>query len=432
MALFSAGELPVDRFAEPAAWAPIRVPVDQASGLPAECYVSPDFFAMEQRSIFAGGWVAVGFADDVVDTGQTVTRVVGGTSVIITRNREGALRAFLNACRHRGTELIETDCLVDGVIRCPYHRWGYDLDGTLVATPKFDDVPLQGFDRADYGLHRVLVESMFGILWVSLDPTVAPLAECLGDLGDRLAGYRLDRWRLYETADVEIRANWKLITENYQEYYHLAWVHPALAKVSRVRDHYRYQGPGQYCGQTTTPVSSDDRNDWTSMPTPEWLGESDAASGRFLALFPNVLLSVLPNHVFIIILEPQAPDLTIERTAFLLPDLGTADDLDIERAVGEGSFAATRSFWFEVNNEDVDIVERGQRGLSRGGFTPGRLSPRFEAPLHRFYNLLADRFLGIHHVPDGDSSDDLDLFGTGVNPLPYRALPSRPTSGELA
>lgn len=403
----------ISRFVESASWAGVRVPVDEASGLPAECYVDPDFFDLEQRRVFAGGWMAVGFSDAVAVPGQIINRIVGGQSVIITRNSAGQLRAFLNACRHRGTELIDNDCLVDAVIRCPYHRWGYDLDGTLVATPMFDQVPIKDFDRADFGLHAVLVEAFAGVLWVSLDPTVAPLGECMGDLGERLAGYRLDEWRLAESADVEIDANWKLISENYQEYYHLGWIHPGLAKVSRVRDHYRYQGAGQYCGQTTSPVSGDDRDDWTAMPTPHWLNESDAASGRFLALFPNVLLSVLPNHVFIIILEPVAPGKTIEHTGFLLPALD-------EEGVDPAAFDAMRTFWFDVNNEDIDIVQRGQRGLARGGFTPGRLSPRFEEPLHRFYNMLADRFCGIDRVPEGDSSDDLDLFGSGTNPLPYR------------
>lgn len=401
------------RFLEPAAWADVRRPIDEAFGLPAECYVDEEFFELEQKQVLRAGWVAVGFVGSVTGVGETIVRNVGGRSVIITRASAGELRAFLNSCRHRGTELIERDCLVDGVIRCPYHRWGYDLEGTLVATPMFETVPVKNFDRADFGLHAVAVEAFAGVLWVSLDPTVAPLRECMGDLGERLAGYQLDRWGLAETAEIEINANWKLISENYQEYYHLGWVHPDLAKVSRVRDHFRYQGPGQYCGQTTSPVSSDDRGDWNAMPAPSWLSESDASSGRFLALFPNVLLSVLPNHVFIIILEPVGPGKTIEHTAFLLPDLG-------EGSVDAEAFEMTRSFWFDVNNEDIDIVERGQRGLTHGGFTPGRLSPRFEEPLHRFYNMLADRFCRIDRVPEGDGGDGLDLFGTGSNPLPYQ------------
>ena len=168
-----------------------------------------------------------------------------------------------------------------------------------------------------------------------------------------------------------------------------------------------------YCGQTTSPVSSDDRDDWTAMPPAAGLSESDARSGRFLAIFPNVLLSILPNHVFVMMLQPIAPGRTVETCTFLLPPSTPH--------VPEADFAATRAFWFDVNDEDIDIVERGQRGLERGGYTPGRLSPRFEEPLHRFHNMLADRFVGRDRVPVGDPNDHEPRLGTGANPLPYGA-----------
>ena len=252
------------------------------------------------------------------------------------------------------------------------------------------------------------------LLFACLDPATVPLTEWLGDLPERLAGYRLDGWRRREEQTVSIEANWKLISENYQEYYHLRWVHPELSKVSRVDDHYRYQGGGMYCGQTTTPVSAADRDDWLTLPTMEGLDHSDACSGRFLAIFPNVLLSVLPNHVFVMRLDPVAPGLTMETCTFLLP--GNGIDAD------DAAFAATRKFWLEVNGEDIDIVERGQRGLTAGAVPPGPLAPRFEEPLHRFHNMLADCMtldsLAGLAVPAGDRRGATDLFGSGVNPSP--------------
>ena len=106
------------------------------------------------------------------------------------------------------------------------------------------------------------------LLFACLDPETPPLTTWLGDLPGRMGGYGLERWQPREHRRIDIDANWKLITENYQEYYHLPWVHPELAKVSRVRDHYRYQGAGMYCGQTTTPVRGDDRDDWLVLPQP--------------------------------------------------------------------------------------------------------------------------------------------------------------------
>ena len=393
-----------------AAWAGTRRPVEQASSLPAEAYTDTEFFEIEQRRVFGTSWVAVGLVDELTP-GRLLVRRIGTTSILITRNADGELRGFLNSCRHRGTELAEADCDIAGTIRCPYHRWGYTLDGTLVATPRFDEAGVDDFDKADFPLHRVRVETFGCLVFACLDPTTAPLDEWLGDLGDRLAGYGLERWRSVETQTITIEANWKLIAENFQEYYHLTWVHPELAKVSRVDDHYRFQGPGMYCGQTTTPVSGDDRDDWTAMPPAAELNASDAASGRFISIFPNVLLSVLPNHAFVMVLHPVSPGVTIETCTWLLPP--STPELP------EADFEQTRRFWLDVNGEDIEIVERGQRGLTSGGFTPGRLSPRFEEPLHRFHNMVADRFVRRDRIPDGDPSDAEPRFGTGRNPLPY-------------
>ncbi|MFT5202091.1 MAG: choline monooxygenase [Candidatus Aldehydirespiratoraceae bacterium] len=395
-------------------WAGTRVPLRRATGLDPSAYTSDDFFAVEQAQLFKRAWVVVGNAAEVVAPGRMLVRQVGDRSVVITRGADGKLRGFYNSCRHRGTELAETDCDIAGTIRCPYHRWGYGLDGTLVATPFFDEVPRDEFDRAEYALLPVRVDTWGVLLFVCLDADTPPLLDWLGDLPERMAGYRLDEWRVQEERTVEIKANWKLISENFQEYYHLTWVHPELSRVSRVKDHFRYQGAGMYCGQTTTPVSGDDRDDWLVLPSAAGLDESDAVSGRFVALFPNVILSVLPNHVFVMQLDPQAPGLTLERCTFLLPP-STPE-------VGNEEMVTTRSFWFDVNDEDIEIVERGQRGLTRGAVAPGPLAPRFEEPLHRFHNMLADCMtlpsLADLVAPSGDDHTPESRLGTEVNPHP--------------
>lgn len=393
------------------AWSGTRLPLERASSLHRAAYTDPGFFELERERVFAAGWVAVALADELVP-GRLLVRTVGDRSIVLTRKDDGQLRCYLNSCRHRGTELADQDCDIANTIRCPYHRWGYSLDGTLVAAPRFDEAGVSDFDRSQYCLHDVRIEQWGCLVFASLDHEVVSLENWLGDLPDRTAGYGLDQWRSVATQTVSITSNWKLIAENYQEYYHLAWVHPELSKVSRIEDHYRYQGPGMYCGQTTTPVSGDRRDDWTAMPPAEGLGPSDAASGRFISVFPNVLLSLLPNHAFVMRLEPVAPGLTIETCTWLLPP-NTASNPP------EG-FAATRQFWLDVNAEDIDIVQRGQRGIDSGRFTVGRLSPRFEEPLHRFHNMLADRMVGIDRVPSGDASDVEPRYGTGTNPLPYR------------
>ena len=214
-------------------------------------------------------------ASELARPGHLLVRSAGGRSILLTRSGE-SIRGFLNSCRHRGTEFAEADCEVGKTIRCPYHRWTYSTDSRLVAAPLFDSLPRGDFDRADWGLVPVRTKTWGPIVFVSLDESTPPLAEWLGDLAIRMAGYGLEEWRpitlpappdsggaavATSSCTFDVAANWKLIAETFAEYYHLGWVHPELAKVSRVKDHYRYQGPGMYCGQTTTPVSGDQRDD---------------------------------------------------------------------------------------------------------------------------------------------------------------------------
>ncbi|MDG2161752.1 MAG: Rieske (2Fe-2S) protein, partial [Acidimicrobiales bacterium] len=123
--------------------------------------------------------------------GSTIVREVAGRSVIITRNAAGELRGFLNACRHRGTQLLDGDCTLGSTIRCPYHRWGYDLDGNLVSTPQFADAGIDSFDKGEYGLHAVRVAAWQFLVFVCLSDETPGIDAWFGDLGQRLAGYRL-------------------------------------------------------------------------------------------------------------------------------------------------------------------------------------------------------------------------------------------------
>jgi len=372
------------------AWDGIRGGVATSATLPPAAYTDPDYYSQERRAIFAGGWCGVAMADDV-QPGRVVVRDVAGTSVIIMRNDREELRAYLNSCSHRGTELVERDGDIDSVLRCPYHRWGYDLDGKLISTPLLDTESITHFDPTLFGLQGVRVDAFVGVVWISLNSDVPDLARWFGDLGDRLGGYRIERYALRQTATYTVDADWKLLSENFQEYYHLAWVHPELAKVSRVEDHYRYQGRGRYCGQTTTPVSAGDDDQWTTLRNADDLSATDAESGRHIALFPNVMLTLLPNHACTFLLEPLGPGKSREHISWSTPHDPSPEELD-----------KLINFWVLVNNQDIDICERAQRGIDRGRFRGGRLSPQFEEPLHRFYNMLADRFEGIDRCPEGD------------------------------
>jgi choline monooxygenase len=395
-----------------------RLPVELASTLLPDAYRSAEYFTAEQAQLFGRSWVPLAVSAEVAKPGETVVREVAGRSVAITRNNEGELRAFLNVCRHRGSRLVKEDCtLKAGRFRCPYHAWAYDLDGNCIGTPLFEgsDIPedmreafdmsnVKAFDRADYPLFSVRVEAWGPLIAVSLDPDVMPFEEWLGDLGDRLSGYSLDEWRIRARKDYDIGANWKLIAENFMEYYHLPWVHPELAKVSRIKDHYRYQGTGMYTGMTTTPISGDGPA-WLALPPHQNVQGPDLNAGRFMLVFPTATLSVLPNHCFIMIMDPISHERTYERCYIIThPSSMDVDGSDV-------ALEKLLSFWDEVNREDIEIVEDVQLGLSTPEYEGGRMCYRFEEPVHRFQNMVIDRMVGLERVPEGDAEDKVPMFG---------------------
>jgi choline monooxygenase len=398
-------------------YAATRRPVALAQTLTPDAYRSEEFFALERERIFATSWVPVGCSAELREPGDVLTAEVAGRSLFVVRNRGGELRAFYNVCRHRGTRLLAAgECQVKRYIRCPYHSWAYDLDGACVGTPLFtgSDIPsdqqavfdMEGareFDRADYGLLPIAVESWGPLVFVNLDGSAPPLAEQLGDLPQRTAGYRLDEWEIARVNDYEVAANYKLVGENFMEYYHLPWVHPGLVKVSPIDAHHRWQGPGMYTGMCTSPIAADsDDGGWGSGVEPiSGLNESDAVSARFLWLFPNVAVNVLPNHLFVILAQPFAAGATRERTYLLTHAESAATEAGIDELV---------RFWDTVNREDIEIVERVQQGLASTPFPGGRLCYRFEEPLHRFQNMVADRMVGLRRIPPGDDADAVPMF----------------------
>ncbi|GAA1386566.1 aromatic ring-hydroxylating dioxygenase subunit alpha [Pseudonocardia kongjuensis] len=398
-----------------------RLPVDRASTLLPDAYTSPAFFALERERVFASGWVAVGFVADVDRPGACVVVDVAGRSVIVTRNRHGELRGFHNVCRHRATRLLDADAREvgrRGRIRCPYHSWTYDTDGACLGTPLFEgsDVPrgeeavfdtsaAAAFDRADMGLLPVAVDTWGFLLFVNLDPAPGTLAAQLGDLSWRFADHHLDGWVPLRRRSYDVAANYKLVAENFMEYYHLPWVHPELNKVSRFSDHYRWQGPGMYTGMCTTPVSRNtEAGGWDGLPALSTLGARDADAGRFVWLFPNTALVVLPNHAFVLLNRPVAADRTVE-TAVLLthPEAAAAPD-------AQDGLDQLERFWDLVNTQDLEIVERVQDGIANPAYRGGRMCFRFEEPLHRFQNMIIDRMVGTDRVPAGDDETMTRMF----------------------
>src|SRR5437867_4865873 len=201
-----------------------------AKTLAQQYFVSPEVFAEEQDRIFSKQWVLVGHQSQLAEAGDYFVAVVAGESLIIVRDKGGELHGFYNVCRHRGTRLREDRNGHLSAIQCPYHAWTYGLDGRLIGAPHMDDVP--GFDKADYPLHRVNLGLWEGFIFVNLTDSSSLTSvlsqserrkqDGLVSLEDWFAPFSVNfsHWNMSilqpaNRIEYDVRANWKLMFENY-------------------------------------------------------------------------------------------------------------------------------------------------------------------------------------------------------------------------
>lgn len=398
-------------FADPAIYEPTRLPVSEATTLIPDAYTDADFFEEEVQSLWRTSWVCVGYECQIQRPGDILKVDCVGESLLLVRDKNEKINGFYNVCRHRGAQLIQEESAHCSVIRCPYHGWGYSLEGRLLGAPYFQglDIPAsakeqfriraeeQGsFCKSDYGLHTVNVDVWGGMVFVNLDPNAAPLKQWLGDLPERFCRHPLGDLQLVRRKHFEIQANWKLVAENFMEYYHLPSVHPELCNISGFDNHHRYQGPGMYTGMCTSPLSVDPDTVRLDLPNFPGLDPTESCSAYFIMLFPNIALWIFPNHLVTLLFHASGSDLTLENLDILvhpstlnLPETDTQLDQIAE-------------FWCMVNQQDIGIVESVQKGLKSGPYSGGRMCYEFEEPVHRFQNMVIDRMLGVERVPAGD------------------------------
>ncbi len=207
------------------------------STLPGRAYTDESIFAREQEHIFETMWFCVARADDLPSPGAFRTVTVGRESILLTRARDGSIHAFFNVCRHRGARLCtEPSGTVQRAIRCHYHAWTYDLTGKLIAAPNL--TKMTDIDRDEYGLNRVHLREWLGYVWVCLaddppsfeDQVIGAVTERLGDPA-AIDKYDVENLSLGRRISYDVKANWKLIVENFMECYHCATIHPELVEV---------------------------------------------------------------------------------------------------------------------------------------------------------------------------------------------------------
>jgi Rieske 2Fe-2S family protein len=268
-----------------------------------------------------------------------------GESVLLVRTKEGKLKAHYNVCRHRGARLCSGDAVTTS-IRCPYHAWTYGLDGRLLGAPFLNQDP--ALKQEEFSLHPVGIALWGGFFFLNLwpaGPVGRAFAEALGSMPERVRRYPLE----------SLVTGHRIVYDN--ECYHCAGVHPELCEVVPA---FKEKGGAGLDWEHGIPhrdgAFTFTKNGTTARAPFAGLSDEEKVRHKGELVYPNLFLSLSPDHVAAFLLTPEAPDRTRVVCEFLF------DAAEVARPGFDPSDAV--EFWDLINRQDWAICGEVQRGMS--------------------------------------------------------------------
>jgi nitrite reductase/ring-hydroxylating ferredoxin subunit len=413
--------------------------------VPKDRYTSPEFARLEVDRLWGRVWQIACREEELPEPGDFVEYEIGDQSILVVRGEDGAIRAFHNACLHRGTRLAAgAGCFAEGFVQCRYHAWRYALDGRLtevVDAHEYSDLP-EGLRLA-----TVRAECWGGFVFVNPDPAAEPLLEFLDPLPALLAPYRLEDLRFRAQLSTVLPANWKSVVDAFNESYHvqgthpqiLAWTDDVSIAYEQLGKHARY---GRLAGARRQLRPSprlglrDDEYDEgeilaalvgglggafladeralvdelraAGLPKGELLPAyqlrrlellsargidvsgfepEQMTSAEDVFCFPNVVGPMYPGSAILFRARPYGldPDRAIHDTWVLeWPRPGAERRPPTRRDVPDW----TERDWGEITNQDYANMAEVQVGMKSAGFTGLRLNPRQEANLLHMHRVI--------------------------------------------
>lgn len=362
----------------------VQLPPDEAAGLPPDCYSSPAFLAVERARAFAAAWACLGRGDRLAGPGDYAAVELAGAPLLLLRDRGGTLRAFANACRHRGTKLLQGSGRCRAVT-CPFHGWTYGLDGRLLKAPAMERA--RGFRREDYGLIELASGERDGFIFVNLDGSAPDLDDWLGDFSGFHSPWRLGEMATARRREFEVACNWKLFLEVFNEYYHLKFVHPRSIGAIYHEPEVPEAVDGQFVSQFGTHERASgllEGDDDRAFPAIAGLSARQRSGTRYTWVFPNLTFALSAEAMWAYDVTPLGAARTWVGMTCAFP-----------AAAGETpDFAARAEAYFRrldvAMAEDISVLEQQQAGLASPLARPGPFS-HLEPNVAGFARWLAGR-----------------------------------------
>ncbi|GHC25487.1 protein GbcA [Kushneria pakistanensis] len=381
--------------------------------LPQPFYNDARFFALDIQEVFEKEWLFAGMTCEIPAKGNFMTLEIGNNPIVIVRGAEGAVHAFHNVCRHRGSRLCTKEKGKVAKLVCPYHQWTYELDGRLLFAGS--DMGAD-FDLNQFGLKPVNARTAGGFIFINLSEEPPAIDDFLVTLEHYLEPYDMDNVKVAVESTIVEQANWKLVIENNRECYHCNGAHPELlnsliefddTEDPRATDKYkdlvtrkqadwnREQVPwqlkrfGKRNRLTRTPLL-DNVVSMTMDGKPACnklmgrLTSPDMGSLRILHL-PNSWNHFMGDHSIVFRVLPIGPQQTMVTTKWLVhKDAVEGVDYDPENM---------RRVWDATNDQDRQLAEENQRGINSRAYQPGPYSETYEFGVIDFVNWYSERML---------------------------------------
>ncbi len=328
--------------------------------LPASWYHDPAVHERERERIFASEWLLYGHEAIVPEPGSYLAQTIAGWPLLVIRDREGALRAFHNVCRHRASMVVAEGAGKAPALRCMYHGWVYDTDGRLKKAPDFggDEAAL----CANTSLFPVHLQTWNGFIFICMAQKPPSFMESLGDLPIAAGNIDFTGFSYHSSAKHAIKCNWKVYAENYAEGYHIPAVHPGL---NREVDFASYRvATGSRIARHLSEPRAESR-------------DSAVYGGLWVWLWPYAALNVYKDGMNLELMVPTGPETVELQYHFLFRDLAR------EKTNREAMDMSTA-----VTAEDIKICEIVQKNLRAGVYKTGVLSPRHEGGVALFQDMV--------------------------------------------
>ena len=368
--------------------------INEANGLPNECYLNDEYFKIEREKVFFNNWIVVGVSSSVPEVGDTKPFNLMGIPLLILRDKNNKIRVFHNVCSHRGMILVNEECKLKNTIRCPYHSWSYDFNGELIATPHVGGMNIhetEGFIKSKSNLKEVSTYVWMDLIFINVNKNKKDFEESIDPLEKQWSKFisKEDQKLIRHARDfgyfnMEVKSNWKLAIENYCESYHLPWVHPELNRVSNLKDHYHIEDLAEtFSGQGSNKYSQQFDGNKKLLTFPNWPKDLYQNS-EYVSLFPNVMLGIHVDHFYAFWLEPLSNNNTREHFEMYYVGDESASS-DEYKEIRKKNFV----FWQEVMNEDIAAIEGMQKGRSSPAYNGGNFSPVMDTPTLMFHKWVA-------------------------------------------